>query len=888
MVKSSGVKNALSFAVVLAICAAAMAAIYSDFIFKPLPRDLLGMGDHWLQNGPYAYYSDWALQRGELPLWNSLTECGKPHAANPQVALFYPPNFLRSKLTFKPTPFKTFVGLALMIAAHILLAAVATYYFARSHGLSRGASWVVTFAFVFSANFLLRATLHWPFVAILAWLPALLLITHRMVNAPTFARKLTYALSAGVVLGFTLLVGFPQLDLYLAVSMCGYAALYLALYRPWRGASQTPGAMRVVGRELAALAVVFAVGVPVGMATWYPSAELAQYTARVKESALSFEFDARMQHSLREVAHCLISYAGAPQPENLRFIGAGAFLLACAGLLFARNRNTILFGILFLALMDCSLGTPLPMASLMQALAPFRMFTPERACLFACLPLAMLAGLGADAIGPLVKSKPFRWVCGALLLAIGAVVCWRAYAWVTPDRRVHITPVLAALGPALAVAIAALGLTVARARALPWLFAAAVLAENLLWGRPYERAAMDLYPYYPTTKPMWERTPEEMAQEWPRSEPLEQRFFLEHTMPLDNVRATSVQWNSRTFDLAPAMNGYETLFLYDARQVLCSSWAASRYTREINQFEVTRDSQRGNLLFKRHFWLARQFVTEPLPDRETVFPPTTTAFLRDAPDDLPLPRLDSEEIPRRSVSSETTEVAIRTPEELQHEHTITRPGQEITAKLMPLSFSGSHSALFIEYRSESGGWVESTLDDAYTGRRELGKKAWFSPTKDLVGLIEIPVPDYEMLLTTLTFHVNDAPATLKVERIYALRDRLDENNLIHIERRTANQVELTVGNLPDNRILSFLDADYPGWSAYVDWKEVPIYRAADAFKGIVVPPGTHTVRFDFKAPAVTIGFVVSLLTSIAAGLAATLMWLRDHYPEPVTASGNTP
>lgn len=41
------------------------------------------------------------------------------------------------------------------------------------------------------------------------------------------------------------------------------------------------------------------------------------------------------------------------------------------------------------------------------------------------------------------------------------------------------------------------------------------------------------------------------------------------------------------------------------------------------------------------------------------------------------------------------------------------------------------------------------------------------------------------------------------------------------------------------------DTYYPGWKAYVDGKEVPIYRANLAFRAVPVPKGNHTVSFRY-------------------------------------------
>ncbi len=43
---------------------------------------------------------------------------------------------------------------------------------------------------------------------------------------------------------------------------------------------------------------------------------------------------------------------------------------------------------------------------------------------------------------------------------------------------------------------------------------------------------------------------------------------------------------------------------------------------------------------------------------------------------------------------------------------------------------------------------------------------------------------------------------------------------------------------------------FPGWHAYIDDVEVPIYRANYLFQAVQVPPGAHKVRFVYKDIAV--------------------------------------
>jgi hypothetical protein len=49
------------------------------------------------------------------------------------------------------------------------------------------------------------------------------------------------------------------------------------------------------------------------------------------------------------------------------------------------------------------------------------------------------------------------------------------------------------------------------------------------------------------------------------------------------------------------------------------------------------------------------------------------------------------------------------------------------------------------------------------------------------------------------------------------------------------------------------DAYYPGWRATLDGGRVPLRRANLAFRAVAVPPGRHTVAFDYAPASVRVG-----------------------------------
>jgi hypothetical protein len=55
---------------------------------------------------------------------------------------------------------------------------------------------------------------------------------------------------------------------------------------------------------------------------------------------------------------------------------------------------------------------------------------------------------------------------------------------------------------------------------------------------------------------------------------------------------------------------------------------------------------------------------------------------------------------------------------------------------------------------------------------------------------------------------------------------------------------------------------YPGWKAYVDGLETPIFKANIMFQAVRVPQGTHEVAFKYEPASYFYGFAISLLTTL--------------------------
>jgi len=828
-------KMVIHVSVIVAIFAAMTLATYSSVLLTDW-NDLSGRYDVNRYFGPQNYYTDYVIHHGEIPLWNPLTYCGMPHAANPQLAVFYPPNLIRSLLTFNPTPRKTQVGLALLMGLHVVLAGVGTFYFARSHRLSYYASFVAASAFIFSAIWV-RRVCEYHFITQVAWMPFLLLLMRTALASARMHTKLYCGLAMGLLFGISLLAGWGQIAVYLVVTLLGYYVLYRLMHLKSADGQSRPRFLKMFSGDMLVLSLLFIVGAIVASAVLWPGLELASFSGRMLDSDYSVSKLLR-KNSLSSLYQNYITFVGMKyDPENIRGAGLGVLFLVLAAVTHRRHRDLIIFGTLFYVLLDCSLGPPFPFYTAIEWLMPYQTTYPTRAFDFALFPLALLAGFGVDAATATLKT---RWRTGmrcALLVLAGVPMLISLARWTTPHPYLPVSKLVIVFPAAVLFVTLAAGI-IRNPAYWRFLLVVLVFGETLAWNLHY-------VPFLTVTR------------DWGTKGGVHEGggpFWQ------DNYRGADPSPVRDLYDMKPAMNGYEPLRIARARRVVCSPAREKVYKRMVYDAEVTRDNHRGNLFLKRSFWLARQYVNGPLPKKSELFPATTTVFLQDPPE-LPLVQVEAKQLPKHCFSQDTLTIPINDPNSSNPVLVKSGPGRKKEEFRLPtVDHPGRHSALRLRYTSTCRAEVFFRLHDPSTGRSEFGKTCTVRPVEGGGALLEVPLPDFDQIRITMTVDKAQADGYLEFNELSFIADQADEDRFIKILRRRSNCVELEIGELPDNRILTFLDAAYPGWKAYVDSRPVPIYLANEAFKAILVPPGRHHVEFRFRPWRVYTCMAVSLFS----------------------------
>ncbi len=816
--------------------------------------------------GPNAFFLDVSLKNGEFPLWNPLSYCGTPFSADPQSNACYPFHLLRSLVTPACDPYATAVSIEILLLLHLLLGGLGVFCLTRDYGVSFWAGLAGAFVFTLSPFSIINSIEFYVFPLVTSWAPWLVWLARRAFRSPRVSGWLFYTASAALFMGISTLGGFPQLTLYMGLTLAVFALLDGVLHVEWRGLSQLPRQILpiIAARGLfLVLAAVF--GALVAALLLVPAYEFGQYSLRVPSAGLaigSWSQNIEWSHLLK----CLVVFPGNTWlPQGCRAAGIGSLLALLAALLGRRDRrDALVFAGAYLLLTDCTLGPAFPVGALLDSLDFLNIIvSPWRAGIFSSFALAAVVAFGVDAAG---RASHVRWGAvgrSIVLLAAGAGMLLLLGQWLR-DKPLYVPGTLVWLLPALTLLAMLVFAWIRMPRLGAALIAALVVGEILAW-------TVQMVPEYVSKRLASGRT---------------DRFGTVTQISQDNRRTAVARANWHMWTLDMAAYGYGPLYVGCTRQVLCKPSREKDYYIGVKPDEVFIENQRGHLFLKRGFWLARQWVSGPLPGKGEVFPAATTVFLPDMPAGtaLSVPQVRRELLPNSAASERVERVDLGAGPSLRG--MMRKSGRTDMALALPAFEQGFvHSVLCVGYTASTAVDFYPVCVDENGTVRSL-KRSRATPTKGQMRVVEFPLPDCRTNKITLKWPQN-VNSGAHIEQIFVKKDMEDENPHIVIERRRANSVELMLNDLPGNRILTFVDSAYPGWRAWVDDHEVPIWRANDAFKAVAVPAGTHHVCFTFQPWTTYAGLAVSSVTvlfllAVIAGTAVVGRTRRTACPRVST------
>lgn len=198
--KSSVLKSAIPYTIVFIL----MSIFYFPLLFG---KGILRMGDYIDQNIPNFIYMARCLRAGFLPYWTTNLFGGYPYLSDPQTSVFYLPHIILAFLFNNPG---TSFIMDRFIFVHWLCIAFGGVYLARVLGIGRMGS-VVSGIINGINGYIILHSGHTQFVEVMAmgiWSVSLLIKGIQI-------RNYKFTVASGLCLSSIILVGHPQMSLYI-------------------------------------------------------------------------------------------------------------------------------------------------------------------------------------------------------------------------------------------------------------------------------------------------------------------------------------------------------------------------------------------------------------------------------------------------------------------------------------------------------------------------------------------------------------------------------------------------------------------------------------------------------------------------------------------------
>ncbi len=432
-------RETLAFCVILAIC---IAAFFHETLFggKVLsPADVLLVSasfrgesgedyqpanrllmDPVLQFQPWLEFNRRMIRSGRLPLWNGHAGCGVPHLANGQSAVFDPFHLLAY---LGPTP----EAYAWIAASRLWMAGLGMFLLARAWGLGPYGRWFAGLVYPFSG--FLIVWLLYPVTSVAIWLPWLLLVTDRVIEAPN-SRS---AGSLALVVALVILGGHIQTSAHVLLLGGLYASV-----RYW--------GVRQANLDVRRVVVVWGAGIGLGMGLaavqilplgFYLSRSSVWADRQQERPAWWAIARPRLLEAVCTAAPYVYGSQRRGHPNLARAIGAhnlnesaGGFaglasliwLAPLAVVVRGRNpRTAFLAGVVAFGALG-AFQLP-PVDNLLRALPVLEVTDNRRLTLWVAFGLSLLGGIGLDQLGESHRLGRFwlgLWVLAASVFAAAA------------------------------------------------------------------------------------------------------------------------------------------------------------------------------------------------------------------------------------------------------------------------------------------------------------------------------------------------------------------------------------------------------------------------------------------------------------------------------------
>ncbi|MEA3346126.1 MAG: oligosaccharide flippase family protein [Chloroflexota bacterium] len=432
---------------------------FAEQLSVELPPHNSLLSDLILENYVWKRFIVECLRKGTLPLWNPYLFCGVPFLAAGQHSAMYP-----FSLLFYIMPIVR--AYSYFTWLQLTLAGLFTYLFLRTLRVGTFGALVGAITYMLSA-FMVVSVVFTMIIAAACWLPLLLMMLERIVQRWERGEErapLLEIAGGAVGLGMHLLAGHVEITYYVLLVMAYYALARIGLV--WWRQERSRGWVGVWAAARTGLWCLSLVGLGMGLgaAQYIPLYELVTRSFRAGE--VTYEQIVGWAYPLRRVIAFLVPdffgnpsqhrvfdllrWRWVPVTRNLygqpvtstdwgikNYVEGGAYLgilpLLLAALALLRcitqraPRSPLhasalwIFAPLALLSLAFIFGTPLYrliflLPGISQLHSPFRWVFPYT------FSLAVMAGLGADALSKDRKSRSLPWLgWGALLVGVGTL-----------------------------------------------------------------------------------------------------------------------------------------------------------------------------------------------------------------------------------------------------------------------------------------------------------------------------------------------------------------------------------------------------------------------------------------------------------------------------------
>jgi hypothetical protein len=340
------------------------------------------IGDSLEQHYPWAFQLAQSLKDFKLPFWTSLIQCGFPLVAESQVGAFYLPNLTLLGLL----PFH--VAYSYMNLLHWFIAGWGTYAYARQMKLEGMAAWVAAVVFVFGGAYG-GAYYNMTSLKTICWLPVALYFLERYLENP----KGRFLVGMAVVISQSLVAGYLQMAVLTWFIFGVYALLRVFIFPE----NSIPGTKKVL--SLGALAGVLVAALILALPQIYLTFQMAMLSNRTG-----------LEEGYAYVGSMSPMVLGTMVIPNLSLILRGNNLYAGSFALFLvlfaffspdvrKSQILKIWVVMTLLALLLAMGRWSPLYVLLIKLTKFYAFrVPAKFVGFICFGIAMLSAVGFQAL----------------------------------------------------------------------------------------------------------------------------------------------------------------------------------------------------------------------------------------------------------------------------------------------------------------------------------------------------------------------------------------------------------------------------------------------------------------------------------------------------------